>query len=222
MKKSLWLIFKYEIIVTIRRLGEIINPLLFSLLVACLFPLAISPESTVLQQLAPGVLWIIILLAILLTLDQLFKSDLQEGFLQQMLISSQSLPLIIFIKLSAQWLLNILPLILLAPVIASMLSLSSNAKIALVFSLLLGSPSLFFIGAIARSLTLAMSNNSLLLALLVLPLYIPILIFGASAVTMADQNLSFLPQLLWLGVILLITLPLAPLAIAAGLRIGEF
>lgn len=203
-----------------RHYFEMINPLLFLVIVMSLFPFAISSEPAVLRMIAPGIIWVGILLATLLTLDRLFYNDFIDGTLTQMVLSPKPLSLLISAKLLAHWLLNLLPLIFVALLSALFLQLPKNALFALLISLSIGTPTLVLIGAIGRALTLGLVNSSLLVIILVLPFYIPILIFGASAVVEASHGLPFVGQIAWLTALLVLAIPLAPLATAAALRIG--
>lgn len=212
--------FRYEILLVYRHYSEMLNPILFFVIVLSLFPLGVSPDAKMLQTIAPGVIWVIALLTILLGLERLFRDDFQDGSLEQLLLSSQPLVLLVFAKILAQWLVSGLPLILIAPLLAMSLHLPSSAFLVLVASLLLGTPVLVFLGAIARGLTVSLRNSGLLVILLVLPLYIPVLIFGASAIAMASQGLSANGQLAWLGALLVLSLPLASITTVAALRIG--
>lgn len=224
MSDSLWFAsyftFKHEVLLLYRHYPDILNPLFFFVIVLSLFPLGVSPDPHVLQNIAPGVIWIVALLSVLLTLDRLFRDDLLDGSLEQLMLSPHPLSLLLFAKLVAHWLMSSLPLIVFAPLFGLILHLPGVALKVLVFSLLLGTPVLVFMGAIGRALTAHLRNSGLLIALLVLPLYIPVLIFGASSVEMSSQGLNVAGQLAWLGVLLVLTLPLAPFATAAALRIG--
>jgi heme exporter protein B len=209
-----------EILLIYRRYSEALNPLLFFAMVLLLFPLGVSPNLQLLASLAPGIIWIAVLLSVLLTLERLFQSDFDDGILEQLLLSSHSLPLILLAKLLAHWLMNVLPLIFLTLFSVPLLHLPLAALPALIGSLLLGTPTLLLMGAIGRALTLGLRNSGLLVILLVLPFFIPVLIFGTSSVTLAAQGLPVAGQLACLGVLLFIALPLAPIAAASALRIA--
>lgn len=213
-------IFKHEMLVLSRKYSELLYPLICFVMISSLFPLAISPDPHLLQTIAPGVIWIAALLAVLLSLESLFQTDLQDGTLEQLLLTPQPLAVLLLGKLLAHWLLSILPFLVLAPLVGIWFQLSANAIKVLVISLMLGTPVLLLLGAIGRALTLQLGNKGLLLLLLILPLFIPILIFGAGSVALANQNMAVTGQLAWLGFMLFLALPLAPLAIAASLRIG--
>lgn len=215
-----WLILRSEVLEIFRHWGELFNPWLFFVLVVSLFPLGVSPDPQVLQSIAPGILWVVVLLSILLSLERLFRADFFDGTLEQLLLSHQPLFLLVFAKLFAHWLVSALPLVVIAPVLAMTLHLPNAVFFTLVVSLLLGTPTLIFLGSIGRALTVGLRNSGLLVILLVLPFYIPVLIFGASAVSFAAQGLSATGQLAWLGVFLIFSLSLAPVATVAALRIG--
>ncbi len=198
---------------------ELANPLIFFVLVVSLFPLAVSPTPDALRQMAPGVIWVSALLSVLLSLDRLFKQDYEDGSLDQLMLSPNPLMILVLAKVFAHWLLTGLPLVLIAPLLGLFMSVPNHALPALIFSLLLGTPVLSLIGAIGVSLTVAVNRGGVLLSLIVLPLYIPILIFGANAVDVAMDGMRVSGQLLFLGAVLALALSLAPLATAVALRI---
>jgi len=218
-QRSFWLSLRYELLMACRHYVELFNPVLFFAMVITLFPLGISPAPAVLHRIAPGIVWITILLSSLLAIDKLFRADWLEGSLDQLLLTTQPLMLLLFAKLLAHWLLSSLPLILLSALLANFLQISIPATKVLLESLLLGTPLLILIGAIGRALTLRLRNSGLLMILIVLPFYVPILIFGTGAVIAAQQALPATGQLAWLAALLILALPLAPWAIAAALRI---
>lgn len=220
MGRVFYLTLRSEILLAYRHYSELINPLLFFVIVISLFPLAISPDPHTLQNIAPGIIWITALLAMLLTLENLFRADFYDGTLEQMLLSPYPLSILILAKLLAHWLANGLPLIILALFATLLLHLPDRAVNTLLLSLLLGTPLLILIGAIARALTVGLHHAGLLVTLLVLPLYIPILILGAGSVVLASHGIIVNGQLAWLGVLLILTLPLAPIATAAALRVA--
>ncbi len=211
---------RLEALLIYRHYSQVLNPLLFYAMTISLFPLGLSPQPQLLHAVAPGVLWIVALLSILLSLHPLFEGDFADGTLEQLLLSPQPLSIIILAKLLAHWLLSVFPLILLALLFAPLLHLPLAAMGTLFASLLLGTPVLLLIGAIGKALTLGIRNSSLLVMLLVLPFYIPVLILGAGSVALAGTGLAVTGELAWLGAMLVLALPLAPLAIAAALRVG--
>ncbi len=211
---------KRDLVLMMRRRSEVLNPLVFFALVITLFPIGISPDPELLAAIAPGLLWVAALLAALLSLDSLFRSDYDDGSLEQLLLSPQPLPALALAKVAVHWLLTGLPLALMAPLLGIMLSLPAGSYAVLALSLALGSASLSLIGAIGAALTVGLSRGGVLLSLLVLPLYIPVLIFGAGAVQAAILGDGVSAHLAILGALLAVALSLAPWAIAASLRIS--
>ncbi len=203
----------------LRNRHELVNPLIFFVLVVSLFPLAVTPTSDALRAMAPGVIWVSALLAVLLSLDRLFKQDYEDGSLDQLMLSPNPLMILVLAKVLAHWLLTGLPLVIIAPLLGLFMSLPASAVEVLIYSLLLGTPVLSLVGAIGVSLTVAVNQGGVLLSLIILPLYIPILIFGANAVDVAADGLSVRGQLLFLAAVLALALSLAPLATSVALRI---
>ncbi|MNZ51416.1 Heme exporter protein B [compost metagenome] len=203
-----------------RRPAELLNPLVFFAIVVALFPLAVGPESKLLETLSPGLVWVAALLAVLLSLDGLFRSDFEDGSLEQWVLSPHPLPLLVLAKVLAHWLFSGLALVLLAPLLALMLGLPARCLPVLLLSLLLGTPILSLLGAVGAALTVGLKRGGLLLALLILPLYIPVLILGSGALQAALQGLPASGQLLWLASLTALAVTLTPFAIAAGLTIS--
>ncbi len=203
-----------------RSKGEVIQALAFFIVVASLFPLAIGPESALLKRIAPGVVWVAALLSVLLTLPRLFANDYADGTLEQLALSVYPLPVIVLGKIVAHWLMAGLPLALLSPLLGLQFGLESRELVVLFASLMLGTPVLSMIGAIGAALTLGVRGGSILLALLVLPLYIPVLIFGAGSVEQAMVALDFSANLSLLGAILLLGGLVVPFAAAAAVKIS--
>ena len=212
-------LFGSELRLLCRRPADLANPLVFFSVVVALFPLAQRPQSAFLQQAAPGLLWIAALLAVLLSLDGLFRADVEDGSLEQWVLSSHSLVLLVSVKVSAHWLCSGLALVILAPLLALMLGLPSHCVPALMLSLLLGTPVLSLLGALGAALTVGLQRGGLLLALLILPLYIPVLILGSGALQAALQGLPVTGYLLWLACLAALAITLAPFGIATGLSI---
>ncbi|MGX9463175.1 heme exporter protein CcmB [Shewanella sp. A14] len=206
--------------IAIRHRGDIFNPLLFFILVVTLFPLGIGPEPQVLTRVAPGIIWVAALLASMLSLERLFKADFSDGSLEQMLLSPQPLSLMVLAKVLAHWILTGVPLIMVAPLLAVLLHLDSNSYGALMATLALGTPVLSLLGAIGVALTVGLRKGGVLLSLLILPLYIPVLIFATSAIDAAGLNLAYDGQLAILAAMLVGSLILAPFAIGASLRVS--
>ncbi|QIR13220.1 heme exporter protein CcmB [Shewanella aestuarii] len=206
--------------IAIRHRGDIFNPLLFFILVVTLFPLGIGPEPQVLTRVAPGIIWVSALLASMLSLERLFKADYNDGSLEQMLLSPQPLVILVLAKVLAHWILTGVPLILVAPLLAVLLHLDANSYGALMATLALGTPVLSLLGAIGVALTVGLRKGGVLLSLLILPLYIPVLIFATSAIDAAGLNLPYTGQLAIIGAMLVGSLILAPFAIGASLRVS--
>ncbi|WP_339892602.1 heme exporter protein CcmB [Neptuniibacter pectenicola] len=213
-------VLKRDLMLAYRKKSDLFNPLIFFLMVATLFPLGVSPEPDFLAEIAPGVVWVAALLATLLSMDGLFKSDFEDGTLEQTLLSPQPLFVVVLAKVLAHWMMSGLPLALLAPLLAVMLFLPAEGMTGLMLSLLLGTPTLSLVGAIGAALTVGLRKGGVLISLLVLPLYIPVLIFGTSAVQAAVTGLPLAGFFALLGAILALGLVLAPLAIGAALRIS--
>lgn len=190
----------------------------FFLLTVVLFPLGIGPEPQVLGRIAAGIVWVAALLSALLTLERLFQSDLEDGSLELLSLTQLPLEMVVLAKASGHWLMTGLPVVMLAPVLALLLQMDGEGLLPLVLSLLVGTPCLSLLGAIGAALVLGARRGGPLVALLILPLYIPILIFGAGAVEMGLSGLGYQSHLMFLGGFLAAALPLAPLAAAAALR----
>ena len=203
-----------------RRRSDVATTLFFFLIVSSLFPLGIGPEPAVLSSIAPGVLWVAALLAGMLSLTRLFSADFTDGTLEQMLLAPQPLALLVLAKVFAHWMICGLPVVLLAPIIGLQFALPNDALLILVLALFLGTPALSLIGAIGAALTLGVRGSGLLIALLVLPLYIPVLIFGAGAVAASQHGMTAQAHLSLLAACSLLSLVLAPMATAAALRIS--
>ncbi len=204
----------------LRRPVQLLNPVLFFTLVIVLFPLGLGPDRDTLAEFAGGILWIVALLANMLTVETLFRDDLDDGSLDQLLLAPQALYFQVFPQLLVQWILTGLLLAVLSPVFGVMLGLPAAAMATLMLSLLLGSGVMVVLGAIGASLTVALRRGGMLIALLVTPFYVPVLIFGSAAVDAAITGLDSGPYLALLGAMLCLSLALGPAAIAAGLRIS--
>jgi len=218
---ALMAILKRDLALAYRQRAELMQPMLFFVLVISLFPLAVGPEPKTLQLIGPGVIWVAAILSSLLGLERLFRDDFQDGSLEQLMLSSTSLPAAALVKVLAHWLTSILPLILLSPLLALFLHLSEPMYWALLKTLLLGTPLLSLIGAIAVGLTVGLNRGGVLLALLLLPVFIPLLIFATSAVESASMQLQYNAQLAIIGAMFLFSLALAPFAIAYALRVSQ-
>ncbi len=213
-------VLKRDLTLALRTRSEIANPLIFFIIVVSLFPLAVSPESGLLRTVAPGVIWVAALLSTMLSLDSIFRSDFEDGSLEQMLLSPHPMTVLVLGKVTAHWLVSGLPLILLSPLLGVLLFLPFEAMPALLATLALGTPVLSLIGAIGVALTVGLRRGGVLLSLLVLPLYIPVLIFASNAIATAAADLSIKGQLYFLAAMFALAVTLAPLATAAALRIS--
>jgi len=213
-------VLKREISLGMRQKGEVLTPLVFFVVIASLFPLGVGPESALLLRMAPGVLWVSALLAAMLSLQRMFATDYADGSLEQMALSTTPLALLVLAKALAHFLLAGLPLVLMAPVLGLQFGLDSRALGILMLSLLLGTPTLSLIGSIGAALTLGVRGAGVLLSLLILPLYIPVLIFGAGAVEADAAGLGIGGHLSLMAALLVLSLFFAPLATAAALRIS--
>ncbi len=221
MFETLLLIIRRDLTIALRRRSDIFTTLVFFVIVVSLFPLGIGPELDTLRLIAPGIVWVGALLASMLALELMFSADHRDGTLEQMLLSPQPVSLLVVGKVLAHWLVTGVPLVLIAPLLGLQYDLSWPALQTLILSLLLGTPTLSLIGAIGAALTLGLRSGGVLLALLVLPLYIPVLIFGAGAVEATVSGLGGDSHLLMLAAILVLSLVLAPLATSAALRVAE-
>jgi heme exporter protein B len=218
--RAFYLLLRRDLTLAYRHRAELANPLLFFVIVVSLFPLGVSPESKVLKIMAPGVIWVAALLAAMLSLESMFRSDFEDGALEQISLSPHPLPLLVMAKVLAHWLVSGLPLLLLAPLLGVLLFLPEAATATLLLTLLLGTPVLSLVGAIGVALTVGLRRGGILVSLLVLPLYIPVLIFAANAVNSAGGGIPVSGQLYFLAALLVLALTLAPFAIAAALRIS--
>jgi heme exporter protein B len=203
-----------------RRRGDMANPLIFFVMVATLVPLGVSPEATRLAVMAPGIIWVMALLASLLSAESLFAGDYRDGTLEQALVAPQPLWVLVLAKITAHWLVMGLPLTLMSPLLGIMLSLPPAGYPALLASLALGTAALSLLGAIGAALTVAIRRGGLLLSLIVMPLYMPVLIFGASAVQQAVDGMAYGGTLAVLGALLAFAVMLSPFAAAGALRVG--
>ncbi|TCT18125.1 heme exporter protein CcmB [Thiobaca trueperi] len=221
MLRVFWCVLTRDLTLALRRRTDVLTTLFFFVIVVSLFPLGVGTERQVLQILGPGVVWVAALLASMLALERLFAADYEDGTLEQMLLTAQPLSLLVLAKITAHWLLTGLPLVLIAPLVGMQYHLSDTAIGVMMLALLLGTPVLSLIGAIGAALTLGLRGGGILLSLLILPLYIPVLVYGAGAIEVSVIDLSDTqPYLGLLGAFLLVALIFAPVASAAALRIS--
>jgi heme exporter protein B len=214
------LVVARDLRLALRHWDQVVQPLIFFVIVTTLFPLSISPALDELRKIAPGIVWVAAMLASLLALESLFRPDVEDGSMEQWTLSGQPLSLLLLAKTATHWLLSGLPLVLISPLVATALGLPSSVWGVLAISLALGTGCLSVLGAIGAALTVAVRRGSVLLALLVLPLEMPVLIFGARAVDLAMQGESVVGPLNLLAAMLLLFLSLGPLAMAAAMRIS--
>lgn len=225
MKKSsmldlLVLVIRRDLVLAMRRRADVLTTLVFFVMVVSLFPLGVGPELAMLRKMAPGVLWVAALLASMLSLGRLFSADYLDGTLEQMMLAPQSLSMLVLGKMTAHWMVSGLPLVLMAPVLGLQFDMSAQALGVLIVGLLLGTPILSMIGAIGAALTLGLRGGGVLLSLLVLPLCIPVLIFGTGAVEAISSGLSVVSHLSLLGALLVLSLVFTPWVTAQALRIS--
>lgn len=213
-------IFKRDLLIAFRRRSEIVHPLIFFVMVISLFPLAIGDDKVLLQKIAPAIIWVTALLATMLSLDNLFRSDFEDGSLEQMTLLRTPLSLLVTAKITAHWVITGLPLILVTPLLAVLLYVPSETISMLLLTLLLGTPTLSLIGAVGIALTVGLRQGGVILSLLILPLYIPVLIFATLALQNSAQGFSAEAQLAMLLAILVLAITLSPFAIAAALKVS--
>ncbi|WP_369810882.1 heme exporter protein CcmB [Marinobacter salarius] len=213
-------VFSRDLKTAFRQPQDLLNPLLFFVMVVTLFPLGVSPEVSFLREAGSGILWVAALLSVLLSLDHLFRHDFDDGTLEQLVLQPQPLFLLVLAKSLAHWVLTGLPLVMLAPVLGVMVHLEGNSVAILCLTLLIGTPVLSLIGSIGAALTLGLRSAGVLLSLLIIPLYIPVLIFGTGTVMAASESAPVGGQLALMGAFLVLALTLAPFASAAALRIS--
>ncbi len=218
--KAVAAVLQRDLRLAMRRKSEVLTAVFFFVVVASLFPLAIGPEPDMLRKIAPGILWVGALLASLLSLGRLFAADYQDGTLEQMALSPTPMPLLVAAKVLAHWLLSGLPLALLSPVLALQFDLDSGTMWVLFTSLLLGTALLSFLGAVGAALTLGVRGGEVLLSLLILPLYIPALVFGSGAVEAQMVGMGYGAQMSILSAMLLLAAFFGPWACALALRIA--
>jgi heme exporter protein B len=214
------LLLRRDLTLAFRRRAEMINPLLFFVLVTALFPLGVGADPALLRSVAPGIIWVAALLAALLSLDGVFRSDFEDGSLEQFLLSAHPLSVLVLAKVIAHWLITGLPLLIVSPLLGLLLDLPDAAVWTLILTLALGTPVLSMIGAIGVALTVGLRRGGMILSLLVLPLYVPVLIFAANAVETSAAGLPISAHLSLLAALLALSCSLSPVATAASLKIS--
>ena len=214
-------VVRRDLLLAFKRPGDVLNPLFFFAIVSTLFPLAIGPATEVLQAIGPGVVWVAALLAALLSLNSLFLSDLEDGSLDQLILSPQPLPLLVLGKTAAHWLVSGLPLVVVSPLIAITYQLPGNSIGVMMATLTLGTVSLSLLGSVGAALTVGLNRGNALLSLLVLPLAMPVLIFGARTVSLAAAGDAVAAGIYFLAAYCALALSFAPFAAAAALKISN-
>lgn len=220
MRHALLTLLKRDLLLAFRHPNDLVNPLIFFLIVVSLFPMGLKPDSQFLPMMGAAVIWVAALLASMLSLDNLFRSDMEDGTLEQIGLLPWPLSALVTIKVLVHWLVTGIPIVVMAPLLGMMFNIPPEGIRALMLTLLLGTPVLSLIGAIGVALTVSLRRGGVLVSLLVLPLYIPVLIFGAGSVWDASLGLAIRGPVLFMGAILVLALTLAPLAIAGALRIS--
>ena len=214
------LVVRRDLVLAMRRRADVLTTLIFFVMVVSLFPLGVGPEMDMLRKMAPGVLWVAALLASMLSLGRLFSADYLDGTLEQMLLAPQSLSVLVLGKMVSHWMVSGLPLVLMTPVLGLQFDMSVQAIGVLMLGLFLGTPILSMVGAIGAALTLGLRGGGVLLSLLVLPLCIPVLIFGTGAVQAVSSGLSVSSHLSLMGALLVLALAFTPWVTAQALRIS--
>ena len=220
LSQAFWYLLRRDLTLAVRNRGEFANPILFFILVITLFPLAIGAVPELLSRIAPGIIWVAALLAAMLSLDSIFRSDFDDGSLEQLLLSAHPMPVLVLAKVAAHWLVTGAPLLLVSPLLAEMLGMPTQAQGTMMVTILIGTPILSLIGSIGVALTVGLPKGGIILSLLVLPLYVPILIFAAGAIESAAGGLDVSAQLYMLLAFLFLSISLSPIATAAALRMS--
>ncbi len=220
MLSSLSTIILYEIKTTLQQAFNWLTPLLFFILVVCLFPMAIGPDKVLLAKIAPGIIWVAALLAVILSMESLFYRDAQTGYLDLLLLSPYPLTLLIICKLFSHWITHCLPLILLTPLLGLLLGMTPRADMALLITLVLGTPVLILLGAIGAALVIGIRGHGLLLPILIMPLYVPVIIFGTGTVLAAEISYPLTGYFAIMGALLLLSLATTPWLTSIALRTG--
>lgn len=213
-------LLRRDLIIAFRNRSEFFNPILFFIMVITLFPLAVGADVNLLARIAPGIIWVAALLASMLSLDSMFRSDFEDGTLEQLLLSAHPVSILVLAKVFSHWLLTGLPLLLISPLLAIMLGMPDEALGILLLTILLGTPVLSLIGAIAVALTIGLKKGGIILSLLVLPLYVPVLIFAASAIDVTMGGFEASAQISMLLAFLFLAVSLSPMATAAALKMS--
>lgn len=213
-------IFQRDIAVAYRQKAELMQPLFFFIVVVSLFPLAVGPNPDMLQRIGPGVIWVAAILSLLMGMDRVFKDDYVDGTLEQYVIAKAPLYAVLSVKVIAHWAMQIVPLLLVSPLLAMFVNMSLDMYWALLLTLVLGTPLVSFVGAIGVALTLNLQRSGVLLALILLPIFVPLLIFATSAIDSASMQLPYAPQLAIIAAMLLFSMALSPVAISYSIKVS--
>ena len=214
-------VIKREFALAMKQKSEVVQPLIFLLIIITLFPIGVSPSPALLQKIGPGVIWIAALLSTLLSLDRIFRDDFHDGTLEQMVLSGIPIELLAAAKVICHWLITFVPLLIMTPLLALLLNLTIDTTLVLITTLLFGTPVMSLLGAIAVALTVDLRKSALILPLILLPIFIPLLIFATSAINSATSQLPYTPQLAIIAAIFMFTCAIAPSAIAYGLKVSQ-
>jgi len=220
MNAAFFALLRHELVLAWRQGSASGMAVAFFMVTVAMFPLGVGPAPNTLMIIAPGVIWVAALLSALLSLERMFNTDIEDGFMEQLVISSQPMEMVVGVKALGHWLVTGLPLVVASPILAVLMQMEWDAAVMLMVSLLLGTPGLSFIGAIGGALTAMVKKGGMLVALLILPLYVPTLIFGVSAVDAVMNGGNSSPHLMLLGALSLASVALAPFAAAAAIRLA--
>jgi heme exporter protein B len=218
--KAWWAVVRRDLVIAGRRLSDVVAVVMFFVLAVVLFPLGVGPELEILQRIAPGIIWVAALLAAMLSLDQLFQSDADDGSLDLLVLAPIPLETVVLAKCCAHWMVTGLPLILAAPILGFLLNLPPIGHFVMLITLVVATPTISLLGSVGAALTVGARRGGVLVALLILPLLTPILIMSASAVDLALVGLNYVPLILLLLAFFLVSIVLCPLASAAALRLA--
>jgi heme exporter protein B len=221
LTKALLAVAKRDLSLAYRQRAELMQPLMFFIMVITLFPLALGPSPQTLQLVSGAIVWVAAILSLLMGLERLFRDDYLDGSLEQMILSPTPLYMVVLVKVISHWLVNIIPLLLISPLLALFLNMTKPMYFTLILTLLLGTPIISLVGAIGVALTVGLQRSGVLLALLLIPLFIPLLIFATSAIEYASMNLPIGTLLGIMGSMLLFTLAVAPVVIAYSLKVSQ-
>nr|WP_205663221.1 heme exporter protein CcmB [Alteromonas facilis] len=212
--------WRREFTLAFRQKSELVQPLVFFVLVISLFPLGVGPSPDILQRIGPGVIWVAAILSSLLGMERLFRDDFQQGWLEQLTLTDASMAGLMAIKVGCHWLVSFVPLVIVSPLLAMFLNLTQDMYWALLATLAIGTPLISLVGAIAVGLTMGLNRGGVLLSLLLIPLFIPLLIFATSAIEAASMQLPYFSQLAFIGALLLFAMALTPFAISYAVKVS--